>query len=52
MAEVKTAATRPAPKGNVAGKPKNTSSMLLNLLVVVACIVVGQLIFYFVLGAP
>lgn len=51
MAEVKTAATRPAPKGNVAGKPKNANNLLLNLLVVVACIVVGELVFHFVLGA-
>ncbi len=53
MAEVKTTSTapRPAPKA-VAGKPKNSNNMLLNLLVVVACIVVGQLIFYFVLGSP
>jgi biopolymer transport protein ExbB len=52
MAEVKTAASRPSPKGNVAGKPKSGNNMLLNLIVVVACIVVGQLIFYFILGAP
>ncbi len=54
MAEVKTTPTpapRPAPKAAVAGKPKNAGGMLLNLIVVVACIVVGQLIYHFVLGA-
>ncbi len=53
MAEVKNTSTapRPAPKA-VAGKPKNTNNMLLNFLVVLACIAVGQLIFYFVLGNP
>lgn len=46
MAEVKTAAK---PSGN-AGKPKNSSNFMTNLLVVVACIVAGYLTWKFVLG--
>ena len=49
MADVKTAAARPsAPQG--AGKPKNSSNFLTNLIVVVSCIVVGYLIWKFVMG--
>ena len=35
-----------------AGKPKNSSNFMTNLIVVVACIVAGVLIFNFVLGSP
>jgi len=52
MADVKTTAPRPsAPQGNRAGKPKNTNNFLTNLLVVVACIVVGWVVWKFVLGS-
>jgi len=52
MAEVKTAAARPsAPQGS-AGKPKNSNNFVTNLLVVIACIVVGWLVWKFVLGSP
>ncbi len=47
MADVKTAA---ASQGNRAGKPKNSSNFLTNLIVVVACIVVGIVVYNFVLG--
>lgn len=53
MADVKTAAPRPAAsQGNKSGKPKNSSNFLVNLLVVVACIVVGWVTWKFVLGNP
>src|ERR1043165_8114980 len=53
MADVKTAATKPsAPHGNRAGKPKNSSNFMTNLIVVVACLAVGFLIWKFVLGNP
>jgi biopolymer transport protein ExbB len=45
MADVKTAAVVSA------GKPKNSSNFLTNLLVVVACIVVGYVTWKFVLGS-
>jgi biopolymer transport protein ExbB len=52
MAEVKTAAARPsAPQGNRAGKPKNTNNFLINLIVVIACLVAGYVIWKFVLGS-
>jgi biopolymer transport protein ExbB len=51
MADVKTAAARPsAPQGH-AGKPKNSSNFMMNLIVVVACIVMGIVIWKFVLGS-
>lgn len=49
MADVKTAAARPTAQGS-AGKPKNSSNFLTNLIVVVSCIVVGYLIWKFVMG--
>ncbi len=52
MADVKTAAPRPSAQGNQAGKPKNASNFFINLGVVVACIIAGQLIFHLVLGNP
>ena len=48
MADVKTAAPKPAAH---AGKPKNSSNFLINLLVVVACIVVAIVVYKFVLGS-
>ncbi len=47
MADVKAAV---ASQGNRAGKPKNSSNFLVNLIVVVACIVVGVVLYKFVLG--
>ena len=41
----------PAPRGN-AGKPKNSSHFWINLIIVIACIVVGYTLFYQVLGNP
>jgi biopolymer transport protein ExbB len=49
MADVKTAAAKP---GSRAGKPKNANNMLINFLVVVVCVVLGILIYKFVLGSP
>ncbi|HTM65732.1 MAG TPA: MotA/TolQ/ExbB proton channel family protein [Flavipsychrobacter sp.] len=49
MADVKTAAAKP---GSRAGKPKNANNMLINFLVVVVCIILGILIYKFVLGNP
>ena len=52
MADVKTAAARPsATHGSSAGKPKNSSNFLYNLIIVVACIVVGYVTWKFVLGS-
>lgn len=51
MADVKTAtAARPSGTPRAAGKPKNSNNFWINLLIVVVCIVIGQLIRYFVLG--
>jgi len=52
MADVKTAPARPsASQGNTAGKPKNGNNFMVNLIVVSACIVVGFLIWKFVMGS-
>jgi len=51
MADVKTAAARPSAPQAHAGKPKNTNNFMVNLLVVVACIVVGWVVWKFVLGS-
>jgi biopolymer transport protein ExbB len=52
MADVKTAAARPsASQGNSAGKPKNSSNFMYNLIIVVACILVGYVTWKFVLGS-
>jgi len=52
MADVKTAAARPsAPQGS-AGKPKNSSNFLINLIVVASCIAMGIVVWKFVLGSP
>lgn len=52
MAEVKTAAARPSTPQGSAGKPKNSNNFVTNLLVVIACIAVGWLVWKFVLGSP
>ena len=52
MSDVKTASPKPSPvQGNRAGKPKNSSNFLTNLIVVVSCIVVGYVTWKFVLGS-
>ncbi|MFT4061804.1 MAG: MotA/TolQ/ExbB proton channel family protein [Edaphocola sp.] len=52
MADVKTAtAAKPSASSN-AGKTKNSNGFWINLGIVVVCVVVGQLIRAFVLGAP
>jgi biopolymer transport protein ExbB len=50
MADVKTAPARPSNPQGTAGKPKNSSNFLVNLIVVVCCIVAGVLIYFLVLG--
>lgn len=52
MADVKTAAAKPSSAHGSAGKPKNSSNFFINLVVVVACIVMGIVIWKFVLGNP
>ncbi len=54
MADVKTTTARPSTPqgGNRAGKPKNANNFIINVLVVVACLVLAHLIYYFVLGSP
>src|ERR1700761_9693040 len=49
MADVKTAAAKPS--ASQAGKPKNANNFVTNLLVVLSCIVVGYLVWKFVLGS-
>lgn len=54
MAEVKNTPAKspsPAPRPS-AGKPRNSSTSWLNLLIVLACLAVGYTIFYMVLGNP
>jgi biopolymer transport protein ExbB len=52
MADVKMAAPRPSvSQGNTAGKPKNSSNFMTNLIVVGSCIVAAVLIYNFVLGS-
>ncbi|RYE24506.1 MAG: MotA/TolQ/ExbB proton channel family protein [Sphingobacteriales bacterium] len=48
MADVKTAAAK---TGAQAGKPKNSNNFGLNLMVVLVCIAVAELIFHFVFGS-
>jgi len=51
MAEVKTASARPSSsQGSNAGKPKNSSNFMINLLIVIACVAVGVIVYMFVLG--
>jgi biopolymer transport protein ExbB len=49
MADVKTAAAKPS--GHSAGAPKNSNNFMVNLLVVGSCLVVGFLVWKFVLGS-
>jgi biopolymer transport protein ExbB len=49
MADVKTAAAKPS--GHSAGKPKNANNFMVNLLVVASCLLVGFLVWKFVLGS-
>jgi len=51
MADVKTAAAKPTAAHGSAGKPKNSNNFWLNLAIVVVCVVAGELIWKFVLGA-
>ena len=51
MADVKTAPARPSTAHGNAGKPKNSNNFLTNLIVVVACIVAGVVVWKFVLGS-
>jgi biopolymer transport protein ExbB len=50
MADVKTAAAKS--QDSRAGKPKNSSNFMVNLLVVAACIIVAEVVFNFVFGSP
>ncbi len=50
MADVKTATAKTAQAPRSAGKPKNSNNFWVNLLVVIACVAVGWLIYIFVLG--
>lgn len=52
MADIKTATAKPSNAPRAAGKPKNSNSFWPNLLIVVLCIIVGWLIYVFVLGDP
>jgi biopolymer transport protein ExbB len=51
MADVKTAAAKPASHGNRAGKPRNANNFWINAGIVVLCIIVGWVIYEFVLGS-
>jgi biopolymer transport protein ExbB len=51
MADVKTAAAKSTSGHGSAGTPKNSNNFWINLIVVVGCIVAGELIWKFVLGA-
>jgi len=51
MADVKTAAAKPAASHGNAGKPKNSNNFWINFALVVGCVVAGELIWKFVLGA-
>ncbi|MBS1739471.1 MAG: MotA/TolQ/ExbB proton channel family protein [Bacteroidetes bacterium] len=52
MAEVKTANAKPVAHGQRAGKPKNSNNFWLNFGIVAACIIVGWVVYSFVLGSP
>lgn len=52
MADVKTAAPKPAAQGSRAGKPKNSNNFWTNAAVVVACVVAGWVLWKFALGSP
>src|SRR5690606_3280238 len=50
MADVKTAAVKPNNQGHRAGKPKNTSMTMVNLIIVVACLVFAHVVFHAYFG--
>jgi biopolymer transport protein ExbB len=50
MADVKTGAAKASSHGTRAGQPKNSNNMLINLIVVVACIAVAEGIFHGLFG--
>jgi biopolymer transport protein ExbB len=50
MAEIRTAKA-PGAMGSMAGKPRNTNNFVINLVVVIACIVAGVIVYNFVLGS-
>lgn len=52
MADVKTATARPSSTPRATGKPKNSNQFWVNLIIVLACVVVGWLIRIYVLGNP
>lgn len=52
MADVKTATAKAPQAPRSAGKPKNSNSFWINLVVVLVCVVIGWLIRIFVLGNP
>jgi len=52
MADVKTATVKPGAHGNRAGKPKNANNFWINLGIVAFCIIVGWVVYSFVLGSP
>lgn len=52
MADVKTAASKSSAHSSSAGSPKNANNMMINFLVVLACVAGGILIYNFVLGSP
>lgn len=54
MADVRTTTTAktPAPKGNRAGKPRNSNNFWLNLIIVIVCVAIAEVIFYTVMGSP
>ncbi|MBL7719656.1 MAG: MotA/TolQ/ExbB proton channel family protein [Flavipsychrobacter sp.] len=51
MADVKTGVAKPSSTGSRAGQPKNANNMLINLIVVVACLAAAHAVFHFVFGA-
>ena len=51
MADVRTAAAKPASANGSAGKPRNSNNFWINALVVAGCVTAGELIWKFVLGA-
>jgi biopolymer transport protein ExbB len=50
MADVNTGTAKASSHGKVAGQPKNSNNMLINLIVVVACLAVAHGIFHGVFG--
>lgn len=52
MADVKTATVKPSNAPRAAGKPRNSNSFWVNLLIIAICIAVSWLIFLYILGDP